>query len=341
MSTADGGTCQQVADLTAGARIFYGDILQRCNVIVGTITSMTPNTVTVDDHAIPFAFAAIMTGAQRRVELADGARLATRWVPSAMLADRHAIQLPACERLLVIGGGLLAVETAAELVCAYPAKHVILITRGPRLLARMPPRASSAAEAFLKQRGVHIHYNTSLTSVERVPAGSWEGDRTDGFRVESDADWPTSASAHTGCESSASAKAGSESSAWGNGLVSPTAHAAPGTASGNSVPATYVSGAGVIRRNRAVAQLCEAGTAGSSGLSIVTRFNGRQLPDSLQMPGTPSHQDESGCSLAAPSIPVSPTSGSGSGTGSHNGQVSQASMSAAVHGSMEAHEMTA
>lgn len=67
--------------------------------------------------------------------------------------------LAAATHIVVVGGGTVGVELAAELAGHWTgrnAKRVTLITASERLLNRMPARAGRLATAWLEHRGVNI-----------------------------------------------------------------------------------------------------------------------------------------------------------------------------------------
>jgi apoptosis-inducing factor 2 len=68
--------------------------------------------------------------------------------------------------ILIVGGGLVGVELAGELICKYPRKLITLITRGDRLASRSPLKASRFMERYLQSLGVHVMTATQVKQVE-------------------------------------------------------------------------------------------------------------------------------------------------------------------------------
>jgi NADH dehydrogenase FAD-containing subunit len=74
--------------------------------------------------------------------------------------------LAAARRILIVGGGPIGVETAAEIVETWPGKSVTIIESGPRILGRTAKSAAAHAARFLQQRGV------TLLTGERIESPS-------------------------------------------------------------------------------------------------------------------------------------------------------------------------
>lgn len=62
-------------------------------------------------------------------------------------------------KILIIGGGLVGVEMAAEIICSFPGKEVVLVHSQSTLISRFPKKAIRYVENFLKERGVTIICN--------------------------------------------------------------------------------------------------------------------------------------------------------------------------------------
>lgn len=58
--------------------------------------------------------------------------------------------------ILIVGGGPVGVELAGEIIYEYPNKKVTLVTRGPRLLEFIGPKASKKAMDFLTSNKVKV-----------------------------------------------------------------------------------------------------------------------------------------------------------------------------------------
>lgn len=67
-------------------------------------------------------------------------------------------KLEEAKKILLIGGGVVGVELAAE-ICAKYDKKITLIHSQERLMERMDVKASSYAEKFLRKKGVEMIFN--------------------------------------------------------------------------------------------------------------------------------------------------------------------------------------
>jgi NADH dehydrogenase FAD-containing subunit len=80
----------------------------------------------------------------------------------APLFQQEHAKLSAAKTILVIGGGIVGVELAGEVVTKLPDKHVILLTSGPRLIADKPPAMGDRAKDFLERQGVEVRRPTPV-----------------------------------------------------------------------------------------------------------------------------------------------------------------------------------
>ncbi|KAJ3671390.1 hypothetical protein LUZ60_007469 [Juncus effusus] len=64
--------------------------------------------------------------------------------------------------ILIIGGGPVGVELAAEIAMDYPDKRISLVHSGPRLLEFISPKASSKASEWLSSRKIRVLLNQSI-----------------------------------------------------------------------------------------------------------------------------------------------------------------------------------
>jgi NADH dehydrogenase FAD-containing subunit len=106
--------------------------------------------------------------------LATGSRYAGGLVRAMMgsIETRKAVlhqlfdSVAAARRILIVGGGPIGVEMAAEIVETWPGKSVTIVESGPRILGGTAKPASAHAARFLQQRGV------TLLTGERIESPS-------------------------------------------------------------------------------------------------------------------------------------------------------------------------
>mmetsp|Transcript_45215 Transcript_45215/g.102096 ORF Transcript_45215/g.102096 Transcript_45215/m.102096 type:complete len:633 (-) Transcript_45215:141-2039(-) len=110
---------------------------------------------------------------------------------------KAAAALREARHVLIVGGGAVGVELAAEIAAAFrlgrhhlaatapppPAYQVTLVSRSPGLLAGLPPAAGRAALSWLRERGVEVVLGSSVASVAPTH-GSAQGGGVEACRVE-------------------------------------------------------------------------------------------------------------------------------------------------------------
>ncbi|KAL8968891.1 MAG: hypothetical protein Q9197_004633 [Variospora fuerteventurae] len=88
----------------------------------------------------------------------------------AALKEMHA-SLPKAKTILIAGGGPAGVETAGELATIYPKASITLLSGSTRLLTRLRPAISAAAESQLNNLSVTVIHK-SLKVVENTTGKS-------------------------------------------------------------------------------------------------------------------------------------------------------------------------
>mmetsp|Transcript_12375 Transcript_12375/g.15393 ORF Transcript_12375/g.15393 Transcript_12375/m.15393 type:complete len:405 (+) Transcript_12375:127-1341(+) len=63
------------------------------------------------------------------------------------------------DQIVIVGGGYVGVELAAEIITEYPKKEIVLLHNGSRLLSRSPKAASEYSLKFLEKHGVKVQLN--------------------------------------------------------------------------------------------------------------------------------------------------------------------------------------
>ncbi len=155
-------------------QVLHKTYLTKTTIIKGQVTHITPHAVFIGNKKIPFQYLIIATGSSYTLPIkAQNVVLSTR----VDILKKYHRTLEQSKSILIIGGGLVGVELAAEILCAYPEKKVTIVHAKSTLLERMPLRARTYAHAwlqkrhavlFLKERVLHGTKKTFTTNTERT-----------------------------------------------------------------------------------------------------------------------------------------------------------------------------
>ncbi len=89
--------------------------------------------------------------------------------------SQYATRLSEVDSVLIIGGGVVGCELAAEIVCAFPHKRVVLVHSGKELCERLPERARKHVISFLLKRGVEIVFGERIKDSSKHVFSSTSG----------------------------------------------------------------------------------------------------------------------------------------------------------------------
>ncbi len=138
--------------------------LHSANIVRGNVSKITRTEVTVGKEIIPFDFLIIGSGSRYESPIKEqGVVMATR---GKILQESHE-HLSQAHTILIIGGGIVGVELAAEIADHYPEKKITLIQAGKELMERMPEKARIYAENYLTKKGVTIIKNERVVEKKK------------------------------------------------------------------------------------------------------------------------------------------------------------------------------
>lgn len=128
------------------------EYLRFSKVVVGVIKSASDTEVFLEDGTIvPFDFLIIATGSQSQ--------------PSIPFQDRvlyfykECKKLKAAKSVLVVGGGPVGVEFAAEVATDFPNIHVTIVHTGDHLVNFLKSKSSELTLKWLKRKKVEVIFN--------------------------------------------------------------------------------------------------------------------------------------------------------------------------------------
>ena len=127
-------------------------------------------------HAVVLA-----TGSTAAVPPTPGLREASPWTSHEVTA---ASSVP--ERLVVLGGGVVACEMA-QAMHGLGARQTTVLVRGGTLLGKMEPFVSDLVAASFEEAGIDVRFHTDLVRVERPePGGKVIAHLSEGPPIEAD-----------------------------------------------------------------------------------------------------------------------------------------------------------
>lgn len=110
---------------------------------------------------ILFDYAIIASGSHYATPIKhENLLLATRAKEFSLYFERVVL----AERIVVIGGGIVGVELAAEIILHFPHKKVVIVHSGSELCERLPVKARVYVTQFFEKLGVELVFNERVES---------------------------------------------------------------------------------------------------------------------------------------------------------------------------------
>ncbi len=141
----------------------YDEYLNNSDILTEKVLEITPRYVITNNRKLSFDILVISLGARYPIYLEDKKNVFT--IRSGKEVKELSKTLTKSNNILIVGGGLIGTECAAELVTKTD-KDVTVIHSKERLIERNPSMASYLAEYFLKKKGAELILNEKVTGRE-------------------------------------------------------------------------------------------------------------------------------------------------------------------------------
>jgi NADH dehydrogenase FAD-containing subunit len=138
----------------------FKHFLKNARIVTGMLKQVTPEFVEVDSEKITFDYLIISTGIDYPIFLENKENVCV--LKSGIEAAQMGSKIISQEHILIIGGGLIGVEMAGELVTKTKGKRIVIVHPHDRLLERNPQKASNYAKEFLEKRGAQIIFGEKV-----------------------------------------------------------------------------------------------------------------------------------------------------------------------------------
>lgn len=138
----------------------HKDYLKKAKIVLGSADHIEKDFIIAGGKKIEYDYLAICSGSKYVSPIKDGTFYATR----AHVLKEHYSKLKKSKSILIVGGGLVGVELAAEICTHYKDKKITLIHSGEKLIPRNNDKSSKYAYNFLTRHGVEIVFNQMVLS---------------------------------------------------------------------------------------------------------------------------------------------------------------------------------
>lgn len=140
-------------------QVCYKDFLKKASFYKEKVTSLSIHEAKTHKRKASFDYAIVCSGSTYASPIKEsGLVIASRAKELIQIAEN----LRKAKKILIIGGGLVGVELAAEICTHFSDKNVMIAHSGKELIDRNPVKARKYAQAFLEKRGVAISWDTFI-----------------------------------------------------------------------------------------------------------------------------------------------------------------------------------
>jgi len=130
-------------------QVLHKDYLKSSTVIIGKVKEISETYVKVNDSRIPFNYLIIASGSHYSPPFKEHHLVADTRAETLMSKYE---ELCAAKKVLIIGGGIVGVELAGEILDKYSDKQVLIAHSGDKIIERCNPEAIRYAQKVLEKR---------------------------------------------------------------------------------------------------------------------------------------------------------------------------------------------
>ncbi len=145
-------------------QILHSTYLKNAQIIKGEVKKVSDKYVFMNGKKLSYDYLVLSSGSRYNSPIkAQNMLLASR----THELKEHSKKLESSNKVLIIGGGLVGVELAAEILEKFPKKETIIVHSKDRLIERNPKKASKYARDYLTKKGVKIIFNERVVKARK------------------------------------------------------------------------------------------------------------------------------------------------------------------------------
>ncbi|MSR86097.1 hypothetical protein EXS74_01735 [Candidatus Woesearchaeota archaeon] len=158
-------------------QVLHTHYLHTTKLLRGEVTEFTAQDVFVGKKKIPYDYLFVCSGSRYNTPIKEKNVVLPNRADSLRKAHH---QLESAKEVLIVGGGIVGVELAAEIIDFYPQKHLTLVHSKACLMERCDSQIQNYVENYFEKKGVTILYNQRLeTKLGKFLLSSGEEVKTD------------------------------------------------------------------------------------------------------------------------------------------------------------------
>lgn len=155
-------------------QVLHKNYLKKTKVIVGHVKEIKKDKVLLEDESIDYDYLAICSGTKYELPIKEQDIVSSSRANNLI---KYSDKLSESKEILIIGGGVVGVELAAEIATKYKDKHVTIVHAGSRLIDRNNEKTIEYVEKFINKIKVDVIYNEKIESVDKNKIFSTNKDR--------------------------------------------------------------------------------------------------------------------------------------------------------------------
>lgn len=159
-------------------QVLHTHYLLHAKVITGCVTEVRKNFIKIKDKKIFYDYLVIASGSSYNLPFKESEVLS---VIRAKKLREYYESLSKAKKILIIGGGLVGVELAGEILNHPEKKDITIISSSEELIPRNCPKARNQVTKYLKRHNVKLVLGEKLIKKSK---GKWISDKKRKFNAD-------------------------------------------------------------------------------------------------------------------------------------------------------------
>ncbi|HLD71959.1 MAG TPA: FAD-dependent oxidoreductase [Candidatus Nanoarchaeia archaeon] len=145
-------------------QVQHQNYLKKARLIFEPVQKITSENVHTKEHTFPFDYLVISSGSSYHPPIKSKEVIL---INRDQTLQEYSTQLHSAKQILIIGGGLVGIELAAEIATNFQDKYVVLCHSQSCLLERCLPKIQGYVLSFLRKNSVKVILNEKVIKKEK------------------------------------------------------------------------------------------------------------------------------------------------------------------------------